>query len=94
MSKENVDPESRAIFNRLHPDIHWTNVIGEIREGKLACARGVDDLLQASQEYSLVDEVTDLGDDRVLLVLRSSMRGQSSGAARDCSSPSSSSETA
>jgi ketosteroid isomerase-like protein len=75
------DPDAREVLDGLHPDVRWTNVLGEIYEGKLACARGVDQLLQASQEYVVrVDEVTDLGGDRVLVVVRSEMRGKSSGA--------------
>ena len=31
--------------------MRWTNVIGEVHEGKLACAKGVDSLLEAAQEY-------------------------------------------
>ena len=57
------------------------NVMGEIYEGKLACAGGVDHLLQASREYTVrVEEVTDLGGDHVLVLVRSEMKGQSSGA--------------
>jgi predicted alpha/beta hydrolase len=55
-------------------------VIGEIREGKLGCARGLDELLRASQDYAVrLEEVGDLADDQVLVILRSSMTGQSSG---------------
>lgn len=76
-----LGPDRRAILDRLHPDMRWTNVIGEIHDGKLACARGVDTLLQAAQEYRVcLDEVTDLGDDRVLVVVESRMKGEISGA--------------
>ena len=76
-----LDPDEREVFDRLHPDVRWTNVMGEIYEGKLACAGGVDHLLQASQEYAVrVDEVSDLGGDHVLVVVHSEMTGQSSGA--------------
>ena len=76
-----LDSDEREVFDRLHPDVRWTNVMGEIYEGKLACAGGVDHLLQASQEYAVrVDEVSDLGGDHVLVVVRSEMTGQSSGA--------------
>jgi hypothetical protein len=74
-------PDGQAILDRLHPAVRWTNVIGEVREGKLACARGVDALLEASQDYSVrLEEVTDLGEDRVLVVVESTMKGDSSGA--------------
>jgi ketosteroid isomerase-like protein len=76
-----LDPDEREVFERLHPDMRWMNLIGEVYEGKLACAKGVDDLLRASQDYLIrVDEVTDLGDDQVLVVIRGAGRGQSSGA--------------
>jgi ketosteroid isomerase-like protein len=76
-----LDSDEREVFDRLHPDIRWINVLGEVREGKLACATGVDELLQASQAYAVrLDEVIDLGDDHLLVVVRSEMRGQRSGA--------------
>jgi ketosteroid isomerase-like protein len=49
-----LDPDERKVFDRLHPDVRWTNVMGEIYEGKLACAGGVDHLLPASQAYACV----------------------------------------
>jgi SnoaL-like domain len=75
-----LDPEEREVLDCLHPDARWRNVIGEIREGKLGCARGLDELLRASRDYAVrLEEVGDLADDQVLVVLRSSMTGQSSG---------------
>jgi hypothetical protein len=44
-----LDPDEREVLDCLHPDVRWRNVIGEIREGKLGCARGLDELLRASQ---------------------------------------------
>jgi ketosteroid isomerase-like protein len=77
-----LDPDRRDVFDRLHPDVRWTNVIGEVYEGKLGCATGVDELLRASQDYAVrLDEVTDLDHDHVLVVVRSEGKGQSSGAA-------------
>jgi len=74
-------PDGQAILDRLHPDVRWTNVFGEIHEGKLAVARGTDSLLQTAQEYRVrLEEVTDLGDDRVLVVVESRMKGETSGA--------------
>ena len=76
-----LGPDGRAILDRLHPDVRWTNLIGEIHQGKLACARGIDSLLQAAQEYRVrLEEVTDLGNDRVLVVVESRMKGETSGA--------------
>jgi ketosteroid isomerase-like protein len=77
-----LDRDEREVFDRLHPDVRWTNVIGEVYEGKVGCATGVDELLRASQDYVVrLEEVTDLGHDHVLVVLRSKGKGQSSGAA-------------
>jgi ketosteroid isomerase-like protein len=76
-----LGPDGQAIFERLHPDIRWTNVFGEIHEGKLGCARGIDSLLQAAQEYRVrLEEVTDLDDHRVLVVVESRIKGEISGA--------------
>jgi ketosteroid isomerase-like protein len=77
-----LDADSREVLDHLHPDMRWKNMLGIVYEGKLDCARGVDELMEASQSYSVrADEVTDLGDDHVLVVLRLGMKGQSSGAA-------------
>jgi len=76
-----LGPDGRAILDRLHPEMRWTNAFGEIHEGKLACAKGVDSMLQAAQEYHVrLEEVTDLSDDRVMAVVESSMKGEASGA--------------
>ena len=76
-----LDPDQHEVYDRLHPEVRWTQLGGEIYEGRIAVARGVDDLFQASREYAVrVDEVTDLGGDQVLVVVRSEMRGKSSGA--------------
>jgi len=78
--------DAAEVFARLHPDVRWTNLAGEIYVGPLACAKGVDALLQAAQAYEMrLDEVTDLGGERVLVVIDSKMKGQSSGAAGDVS---------
>jgi ketosteroid isomerase-like protein len=77
-----LDADERDVFDRLHPDVRWRNVIGEVYEGKRGCATGVDELLRASQDYVVrLDEVIDLGDDLVLVVLHSAGKGRSSGAA-------------
>ena len=76
------DPASREVLDRLHPDIRWRNVLGETRRGKLAFARGIDDLLQAAQRFEMVvDEITDVANDRLLAELRSEATGRSSGVA-------------
>jgi hypothetical protein len=81
LENDDINTPLREVLDRIHPSMRWTNAIGDVYDGKLACARGVDELMQASQAYSLaIDEVTDLGDDHVLAVLRGEMKGRSSGA--------------
>ena len=76
------DPASREVLDRLHPDIRWRNVLGETRRGKLAFARGADELLRVAQRFEMVaDEITDLGNDRLLVDLRCEFTGHSSGVA-------------
>jgi ketosteroid isomerase-like protein len=78
--KGESDPAAREVLDQMHPDIRWEDVIGQVREGKLAYAKGADELLQALESYSLsVDEVTDLGGDRALVVVQVGMTGRSSG---------------
>jgi ketosteroid isomerase-like protein len=81
MDAGELDPESREMLGYMHPDMRWTNALGIVFQGQPDCVRGVDQLLEASQSYQVaVEEVTDLGDDHVLAVLRVGMRGKASGA--------------
>jgi ketosteroid isomerase-like protein len=76
------DPASREILDRLHPDVRWRNLLGETRRGKLAFARGADEFLRSTQRYEMVvDEITDLANDRVLVELRGEGTGHRSGVA-------------
>jgi ketosteroid isomerase-like protein len=80
LEKGESDPVAREVLDQMHPDIRWEDVIGQVREGKLAYAKGVDELLQALESYSLtLDEVTDLGRDHVLALVQVGMKGRSSG---------------
>jgi ketosteroid isomerase-like protein len=82
LENDESDPASREVLDRLHPDVRWRNVLGETCRGKLAFARGADELLQAAQRFEMVvDEITDLANDRVLVELRSEATGRSSGVA-------------
>jgi ketosteroid isomerase-like protein len=79
--KGEPDDASRQVFDLMHPDIRWKNALGDVFEGKLACARNADDLLEISQAYSAtLGEVTDLGGDHVLVATHVRMMGRSSGA--------------
>ena len=78
---DELNADERTVLDGLHRDTHWTNVLGIVYEGKMECARGVDELLEAGRTYSVqVDEVAGLDRDRVLVVVRSAMQGESSGA--------------
>jgi ketosteroid isomerase-like protein len=78
---EDLDADSEELLSHLHPDVRWTNALGIVFEGQAECARGVDELLQASQAYTVtLREVADLGGDHVLAKVAVWMRGESSGA--------------
>ena len=81
LTSDELDANSREVLAHMHPDVCWKNAAGEIYEGKLACLRGFDALMQASQSYSVVlDEIVDLGGDHVLSVVRAEARGRIFGA--------------
>ena len=76
-----LDRDSREVLDLMHPDMRWKNAAGIVFEGKAGCAHGFDELMEASRAYSVtLGEIADLGDDRVVAVLRVDMKGQSSGA--------------
>jgi ketosteroid isomerase-like protein len=77
-----LDGGARHVTDHLHADVRWTNLLGLVFEGKRDCTRVVDELMQASRYYSVrLEEVTDLGGDRVLAVQEVAMRGQGSATA-------------
>ncbi len=81
MEADELDPESKELLGYMHTDMRWTNALGVAFQGQPDCVRGVDHLLEASQNYRVtVQEVTDLGGDHVLAVLRVGIRGKASGA--------------
>jgi ketosteroid isomerase-like protein len=81
LEANDLDADSREVLDQMHPDMRWKNALGIVFEGKAECARGVDELLEASQTYVVtVDEVIDLGKDHVLAVLGVGMKGKGSGA--------------
>ena len=78
--RDELDANGREVLAHMHPDIRWKNAGGEIYDGRLACLGGFDGLMQASQSYSVaLEEVVDLGGDRVLSVVHAEARGRSSG---------------
>ena len=56
LTTDELDANSREVLAHMHRDMRWTNAIGDIYEGRLACLQGFDDLMQASQSYSVMLE--------------------------------------
>ena len=75
-----VRPEITDAMSYFHPNIEWKSaLIGITARGYEATAHGVDQFLDAAQDYRVnVLEVTDLGDSQVLAVLRAAMKGRAS----------------
>jgi ketosteroid isomerase-like protein len=75
-----LEPEMADPWRYLHPNIEWKSaLIGITARGYEALADGVDQLLDAAQDYRVnAPEVTDLGDSQVLAVLRLAMKGKAS----------------
>jgi ketosteroid isomerase-like protein len=75
-----VPPEIADAMRYLHPNIEWKSaLIGITARGYEGLMRGIDQLLDAAQDYRVnVPEVTDLGDSQVLAVLRLAMKGKAS----------------
>ena len=75
-----VDPEIADAMRHLHPNIEWKSaLIGITTRGYEGTARGVDQVLDAAQDYRIkVPEVTDLGNDQVLAVVQLAMKGKAS----------------
>jgi ketosteroid isomerase-like protein len=77
---DEVRPEIADAMRYLHPNIEWKSaLIGITARGYEPLADGVDQFLDAAQDYRVnVLEVTDLGDDQVLAVVRLAMKGKAS----------------
>jgi ketosteroid isomerase-like protein len=75
-----VRPEIADAMRYFHPNIEWKSaLIGITARGYEGMAHGVDQFLDAAQDYRVnVLEVTDLGDSQVLAVLRVAMKGKAS----------------
>ncbi len=75
-----VWPEFADVMRYLHPNIEWKSaLIGITARGYESTAHGVDQFLDAAQDYRVnVPEVTDLGDSQVLAVVRLAMKGKAS----------------
>jgi ketosteroid isomerase-like protein len=73
-------PEIADAMRYLHPNIEWKSaLIGITARGHEDTARGVDQFLDAAQDYRInVPEVTDLSDGQVLAVVRLAMKGKAS----------------
>ena len=77
LEAEDRDADARRVLDQLHPEVRWRNLLGVVFEGKLDCARAVDELMGASRYYSVtLDDLVVLGDDRILAIQEVGMRGQ------------------
>jgi ketosteroid isomerase-like protein len=70
--------ELREMLALTRPDVEWNVAFaGVTYRGHDGCSRGLDDLMEASQEYrSNLREAKDLRDDQVLAVVDVSMKGK------------------
>ena len=75
-----IPPEIADAMRNWHPNIEWKSaLIGITTRGYEDTVRGVDQFLDAAQDYRVnVLEVTDLGDSQVLAVMRLAMKGKAS----------------
>jgi ketosteroid isomerase-like protein len=75
-----VRPETADVMRYVHPNIEWKSaLIGITTRGYEGTLHGVDQLLDAAQDYRVnAPEVTDLGDSQVLAVVRLAMKGKAS----------------
>jgi len=74
-----VPPEYADALRYWHPNIEWKSaLIGITTRGYEDTLHGVDQLLDAAQDYRVNPEVTDLGDSQVLAVMRLAMKGKAS----------------
>jgi ketosteroid isomerase-like protein len=80
MSTDDLTPAQREVLGFTHVDVEWRNAFGLIFKGQLDFAKGVDQLLEATNDFWIVEvqEVTDLGSDHVLAVVQSAMTGKDS----------------
>jgi len=74
------DAASRRVLDLMHPDIRWTNALGDVAVGKLACAKHADELLGATARYNItLEDVVALDATHVLAVTQIAMTGRVSG---------------
>jgi ketosteroid isomerase-like protein len=76
-----IEPEIADAMRYFHPDIEWKSaLIGITTRGYEDTVRGVDQMLEAAQDYRIkTQEVTDLGGNQVLAMLDLAMTGKDSG---------------
>ncbi|MGH2925907.1 MAG: nuclear transport factor 2 family protein [Solirubrobacterales bacterium] len=73
-------PETEQAFNEVHPDAEWKPPHMEAFRGKDAWLAAVSDWLDAADHWRIViEDVSDLGGDRVLVESRNAIRGKGSG---------------
>jgi ketosteroid isomerase-like protein len=80
-------PEWREVIACLHPDVEWKTVfLGETHRGHMAATKVWDDYLKWADDYRVaLQEVTDLGDERVYANLAVHGKAKAGGAPMDAS---------
>jgi ketosteroid isomerase-like protein len=79
MRVDDLTPVQREVLAFTHTDVEWRNAFGLVYKGQVGLANGVDQLLEAADDYRItVEEVTDLRDDYVLAVIQAAMKGKGS----------------
>ena len=75
-----VEPEIADAMRYLHPNVEWKSaLIGITSRGYEGAARGIDQSLDAAQDYRVdVSEITDLGSNQVLAMVQLAMKGKAS----------------
>ena len=61
----------------MHPNVEWKTALGTTYRGYNGLARGFDQTVDAAQNYGIeIHEVSELGGDKVLAVVKAAMRGR------------------
>jgi ketosteroid isomerase-like protein len=78
---DTLRPEQRAMFELVHPDMVWAPAfLGDERRGAAELAETWDDYLTWADDYrARLQEVSDLGDGRVLATVRLTYRAKAGG---------------
>jgi ketosteroid isomerase-like protein len=78
-------PEYREVLTQVHPEVEWkTAFLGETYRGYLQVAKVWDDFLRWAEDYRVeLQEVEDLGEDRVYAVVSRAGEAKAGGGSMD-----------